>query len=282
MYCSLCLTEVTDVQSLDSGRCRHVFCSRCISYLTEYEVVTCPYDLSAMLVSQLRPNIELMRKTAHLSLLQSRRPAGWQADAQRCCIDMRKCVNLQGVPCKAAVHGRCTDELCPYEHRAEVLKRARDIAQKVAFAGICQTVSSQEGSDDLSADAPLPLKAATPPPPTPTARSAMGICGWFCYLFDWLIVSWVLFVVQLTLYLLILWLCLLEKVMSATKFRVSGVVKTVGLAGAQTIRLPLVLFSWILMKFILLVHYLSKHTRAPPIPSRLLSLLSSYTSKRLS
>ncbi len=262
VYCCYCLGDVCSARSLAAGRCRHAFCGKCIAALEDCEVVTCPYDLSAMLVGQIRPNLQLMRMTYQLDRLTEECDSG---AIRKCCLEMRECVNIQGVPCKLAVTDQCLlSNICPYSHSPTLIRRARDIVQEM------EARESKPDEDRDIAEKQSPQQAIP--------QSCWPIrCAQF--LLETVLLTCLLVAMQATLCGLVVCWVLIEAVLRVLKAH-GGI-----LMGC--VKFPLLIWSWSLLHSVLLLRSLllklSKAMNSPPprLPTRLHSLLTPVISTHL-
>lgn len=260
VYCCYCLGDVCRVRSLATGRCRHAFCGQCISALEDCEVVTCPYDLSAMLVGQIRPNLQLMRMVNQLERLKE--GSDDSGDIRKCCLEMRECVNIQGVPCKSAVMDQCVQgNSCPYSHSETLIRRTRDIVQGM---------EARDSKTEEIAEKQCPQQAIL--------QSCWPIrCLQF--LLETVLLTCLLVSLQATLCGLVVTWVLIEAILKV--LRAHGGV----LMGC--VRFPLLIWSWSLLHSVLflrsLLLRLSKAMNSPPprLPTRLRSLLTPVISTHL-
>lgn len=262
VYCCYCLGDVCSTRSLAAGRCRHAFCGKCIAALEDCEVVTCPYDLSAMLVGQIRPNLQLMRMTYQLDRLTEECDSG---AIRKCCLEMRECVNIQGVPCKFAVTDQCLlSNSCPYSHSPTLIRRARDIVQEM------EARESKPDEDRDIAEKPSPQQAI--PQSCWPVRCAQ-------FLLETVLLTCLLVAMQATLCGLVVCWVLIEAILRVLKAH-GGI-----LMGC--VKFPLLIWSWSLLHSVLLLRSLllklSKAMNSPPprLPTRLRSLLTPVISTHL-
>ena len=259
VYCCNCLEDVCKTRSLAAGRCRHVFCGKCVSALEDCEVVTCPYDLSAMLVGQIRPNLQLMRKAFQLDQLKEENN---QEGIRQCWEEMRACVNIQGVPCKLAVVDECSSDSCLYTHSPTLIRRARDVAQEMA--------ALESGVDRY------PVSKSSPQPVTRPCWLVRGAQ----FLLESVILAFLLVAVQVMLCGLVACWVLIEALLKVINAGKGGVLRGI-------LKFPLLVWSWTALHCVLVLRSLtlklSRALNSPPprLPPRLRSLLTPVLSTHL-
>lgn len=224
-------------------------------------MVTCPYDLSAMLVSQIRPNLQLMRKVFQLDQLKEE---GNQEGIRQCWEDMRACVNIQGVPCKLAVMNQCSSDSCTYSHSPTLIRRARDVSHEMASA---------ENKSETENNSAFKLNTQPVTRPCWLVRFAQ-------FLLESVILTCLLVAMQVMLCGMVACWVLIEALLKVVKASKGGV-----LAGC--LKLPLLVWSWTVLHCVLflrsLTFKLSRAFNSPPprLPSRLRTFLTPVLSTHL-
>lgn len=255
VYCCYCMKDAVEAGRLFTGRCRHAFCAQCVTVLEDCEVVTCPYDLSAMLREQIQPSRQLQLKIAQMKKLKAKNEACDSDEIRVCGKEMQACVNLQGVPCKLAVMTHCpVPSRCPYSHSPSLLRSTRETINKMA----------QDSKTTVESEpAPTPATEYAP-------NSTCGPVRCITLFIETMVLGCVLVSLQVVfLGLVVCWMAM-EVGLKVLKGREGGVVTCA--------KLPMLCASWVTLRLVLLFHSLLRRlSQSIHVPIPLLQYLLTPT-----